>query len=657
MELRDVRFGYEAGSRGAARDRPGAGAGDGHRGRRAVGQRQVHAGAAAAAVLRPDPRLGRSSAASTCARSAARSCTGRSPSSSRTSGCCARRSRTTSRSRSRTPTATTWSAPPGWRASTTAILELPRGYDSVIGEDAGLSGGEAQRISIARALLADAPVLVLDEATAFADPQTEQAVRRGAGDARGRPDDPGHRPPPGDDRRRRHRRDAGATARSSSAARPPNCSRGTASSPRSGRSRRSAGAGTDAEPMRRRRGPMIRMLLRVLGHEYARPVRRTVALMTATAIAEGLSYALLVPVLRALFGSTPEDARPWLVAFGAAVAVYAVLRYVSDLSGFRVGTTLLRGMYHRLGDHLARLPIGWYNAGRVGEVSVLASRGVLQAMSVIAHLLAPFISACVTPLTIVVVMLAFNWQMGLAALAAVPVVAAIQVWTGRATAADRRGARRTRPARPPGGSSSTSRPSRCCAPAAGPPNASGLLDDSLQEVQRASRRSTLSALPGVRGPDAHRAGDVHRAAGPGRLPRARRGHRRGGGPDDPGARRPLRRSAAVAAGYRRQTPRRAFRTGQARRRCCAPSRCRSLASRSSRPATTWSSTPSPSGTATARCSTACRCPYPRASGSPSSGRRARARARCCSCSRGSTTWTRARCASAAWTCARSTPRR
>ncbi|MFG2004030.1 ABC transporter ATP-binding protein [Spirillospora sp. NPDC048911] len=58
------------------------------------------------------------------------------------------------------------------------ILELPRGYETVIGEDAGLSGGEAQRISIARALLADTPVLVLDEATAFADPQTEQAVRQ-----------------------------------------------------------------------------------------------------------------------------------------------------------------------------------------------------------------------------------------------------------------------------------------------------------------------------------------------------------------------------------------------------------------------------------------------------------------------------------------------
>jgi len=57
------------------------------------------------------------------------------------------------------------------------VMRLPRGYDTVLGEEAVLSHGEAQRIAIARALLADTPVLVLDEATSFADPLTERAVR------------------------------------------------------------------------------------------------------------------------------------------------------------------------------------------------------------------------------------------------------------------------------------------------------------------------------------------------------------------------------------------------------------------------------------------------------------------------------------------------
>lgn len=58
------------------------------------------------------------------------------------------------------------------------IQRLPGGYDTVLGAGAGLSGGERQRLTIARAILADTPVLILDEATAFADPESEYLVQQ-----------------------------------------------------------------------------------------------------------------------------------------------------------------------------------------------------------------------------------------------------------------------------------------------------------------------------------------------------------------------------------------------------------------------------------------------------------------------------------------------
>ncbi len=59
------------------------------------------------------------------------------------------------------------------------IMKLPQGYDTAVGEGGcTLSGGEKQRVSIARAMLKDAPVVLLDEATASLDPENEMDVQK-----------------------------------------------------------------------------------------------------------------------------------------------------------------------------------------------------------------------------------------------------------------------------------------------------------------------------------------------------------------------------------------------------------------------------------------------------------------------------------------------
>lgn len=61
---------------------------------------------------------------------------------------------------------------------TDLIKQLPHGYDTVLNEDAGISAGQKQLITIARAMIADSPLMILDEATSSVDTRTEQKVQK-----------------------------------------------------------------------------------------------------------------------------------------------------------------------------------------------------------------------------------------------------------------------------------------------------------------------------------------------------------------------------------------------------------------------------------------------------------------------------------------------
>ncbi len=75
------------------------------------------------------------------------------------------------------------------------IMSLENGYQTVVGGAGGhLSGGERQRIAIARAMLKNTPIVILDEATAFTDPENEALIQSSVAKLTKRKDPAGHSP-------------------------------------------------------------------------------------------------------------------------------------------------------------------------------------------------------------------------------------------------------------------------------------------------------------------------------------------------------------------------------------------------------------------------------------------------------------------------------
>ncbi|NED82803.1 ABC transporter ATP-binding protein, partial [Streptomyces sp. SID11233] len=138
------------------------------------------------------------------------------------------------------------------------------------------------------------------------------------------------------------------------------------------------------------------------------------------------AFALLVPVLKALLGTDPDDVWLWLTALTACVLAYAVLQGAAVSGGFTVGSQLSRVLHRRMADQALRLPLGWFTAGRTSEFSRLAGQNVIQVMSTPAHLLRPFLTSVLTPVTLVVATFFFDVRTALVLLACVPVLFAVQ---------------------------------------------------------------------------------------------------------------------------------------------------------------------------------------------------------------------------------------
>ena len=345
------------------------------------------------------------------------------------------------------------------------IMALPDGYDTVLGRDTALSGGQEQRIAIARAVLLDTPVLLLDEATAMADPESEAEIQealsalvkgrtvlviahrpaavRGAHRIavmeRGRVVAAGsHEELLDEPHYRALLRQSGAldddapgggadTAREADVLR--------SSAPRPVGADVSEGAGSRASrPASASTGPggasssLLSRFRRLMAEASWQQTRAGLILGGINGVVSGLALLALLPASVALATGEPH----WGLSFGgwlAVLVVCAVGAAVTEFQGQRKSMSGALGFMHdvhyAVGDQIARLPLRWFTAETAGTMSRAVSQEMVSLGESAAHFMYKLTSTIAGCVVVGIGSWAWDWRLGLLLTLAAPLFAGL----------------------------------------------------------------------------------------------------------------------------------------------------------------------------------------------------------------------------------------
>lgn len=175
---------------------------------------------------------------------------------------------------------------------------------------------------------------------------------------------------------------------------------------------------------------MLNTFKQLLGDDT--PVLRRYLLLAVTySVLCGLTILSLVPVVTHLFARNIPAVVPWLAVLLAGLVICWVWRRHVEEAGVRVGVAVLREGRHRLGNHVASLPVGWYTQQNNTWLSHLVTQGMMAVAQLPAHVFTPVIAGVVTPLVLVIALFWLHWPLGVIALVALPLIASVLAVTGK----------------------------------------------------------------------------------------------------------------------------------------------------------------------------------------------------------------------------------
>lgn len=166
---------------------------------------------------------------------------------------------------------------------------------------------------------------------------------------------------------------------------------------------------------------MFKTLWLLLGNESSK-FQRYVSMALLYGLLSGLTITLVIPIIHNLLMARTSVTLYWLCALFVGLLICWYLRIRVDKAGIDVGVAILKDGRHRLGSHVAKLPIGWFNAKNTAQLSHTITNGVMEIAQLPAHVFTPVFSGLVVPLVIIAALFSINWKIGVIALLSLPIM-------------------------------------------------------------------------------------------------------------------------------------------------------------------------------------------------------------------------------------------
>lgn len=150
-------------------------------------------------------------------------------------------------------------------------------------------------------------------------------------------------------------------------------------------------------------------------------------------LVRGFSLISFIPAAIALTSGEAAwgmSLRGWLIMLAVCAVASFVLEYVLAMRSYVVAFDFLTNMHRAIGNKIASLPLGAFHADTAGKTSRLVSRELMMLGEIFAHMYSPLIAVIVTSLTMLVGITVFSPMLGIACLAAIPIVGG-GVWIAR----------------------------------------------------------------------------------------------------------------------------------------------------------------------------------------------------------------------------------